>query len=76
MYYNSLYCVFELNRFSQILSFYPHQPTILEDAHILQYIGMDKISLDDMQQWVNPEHLKWIVTKQCEDGDYRISCAQ
>ncbi|CAG8490649.1 1464_t:CDS:2 [Funneliformis mosseae] len=62
--------------FSQILSFHPHQPTILEDTHILQYIGMDKISLDDIQQWVNPEHLKWIVTKQCEDGDYRIRCAQ
>jgi hypothetical protein len=62
--------------FSQILSFHPHQPTILEDAHILQYIGMDKISPEDMQQWVNPEHLKWIVTKQGDDGDYRISCAQ
>ncbi|RIA84215.1 E2F/DP family winged-helix DNA-binding domain-containing protein [Glomus cerebriforme] len=62
--------------FSQILSFHPHQPTILEDAHILQHIGMDKISPEDMQQWVNPEHLKWIVTKQGDDGDYRISCAQ
>ncbi|CAG8657731.1 45342_t:CDS:2 [Gigaspora margarita] len=61
---------------SQILSFQPHQPNILEDVHILQYIGMDKITPEDMQQWVSPEHLKWIITKQGEDGDYRISYEQ
>ncbi|CAG8481263.1 19180_t:CDS:2 [Dentiscutata erythropus] len=49
---------------------------ILEDVHILQYIGMDKITPEDMQQWVSPEHLKWIITKQGEDGDYRISYEQ
>ncbi|CAG8530846.1 233_t:CDS:2 [Cetraspora pellucida] len=61
---------------SQILSFQPHQPSIIEDVHILQYIGMDKITPEDMQQWVSPEHLKWIITKQGDDGDYRISYEQ
>ncbi|RHZ45424.1 hypothetical protein Glove_680g31 [Diversispora epigaea] len=61
---------------TSFLSFQPHQPTIIDDSDILQYLGMDKISPEDMQQWVNPEHLKWIVTKQGDDGDYRISCNQ
>ncbi|CAJ0766742.1 19040_t:CDS:2, partial [Entrophospora sp. SA101] len=31
------------------LTFYPNKPTILNDVDILQCIGMDKISHDDMQ---------------------------
>ncbi|CAG8449266.1 2693_t:CDS:2 [Diversispora eburnea] len=61
---------------TQFLSFQPHPPTIIDDSEILQYLGIDKISPEDMQQWVNPEHLKWIITKQGDDGDYRISCNQ
>ncbi|CAG8460993.1 16903_t:CDS:2 [Acaulospora colombiana] len=61
---------------SQILSFQPHQPTIIGDSHVLQYLGMDKISTEDMHQWIKPEYLKWIITKQGDDGDYRICCKQ
>ncbi|CAJ0747383.1 14078_t:CDS:2 [Entrophospora sp. SA101] len=49
------------------LTFYPNKPTILNDVDILQCIGMDKISHDDMQSWINPEHLKWVIAKQAVD---------
>ncbi|CAG8496104.1 13537_t:CDS:2 [Acaulospora morrowiae] len=61
---------------TRTLSFQPHRPTIIEDTQVLRCLGMDKISLEDIHQWVKPEHLKWIITKQGDDGDYRISCKQ